>query len=82
MVNKNKILEERVKKIEAEVKKRIREDIEERQKRKPTNKEVEEIYRKRVETYERNLNRTNTGLATGGPAVGGKMIKKKGNNKR
>ena len=80
--NKNNILEERVKKIEEEVKKRIGEEIEEKYKRTPTNKEVEEIYKKRVTTYEKNLNKTMTGVATGGPAVGGKKMIKKNVNKK
>lgn len=69
---REQLLEERVRKLRNEAKKRIAREIEERNKRKPSKKEVNDIYEKRLKKFEINLERSNKGMATGGPAIGGK----------
>lgn len=69
---REQLLEERVRKLRNEAKKRIALEIEETQKRKPSKQEVNRIYEHRLKRFEVDLERSNKGMATGGPAVGGK----------
>lgn len=69
---RERLLEERVRKLRDEAKKRIALDIEEKQKRKPSKQEVNQIYKERLKDFEVKLEKSNKGMAIGGPAVGGK----------
>jgi len=69
------LIKERVDKLREEAKKRIAIEIEETQKRKPSKQEVNRVYRERLKRFEVNLERSNRGMAVGGPAVGGRKKK-------
>ena len=71
LTGREAMLKERIDKVKKEALKRIRLDIEEHQKRIPTNEEVLSIYEKRLKEYEKSLANTNKRVAIGGPAVGG-----------
>lgn len=71
---REELIKERVTKLRNVAKKRIAEEIEEREKRIPSKQEVNKIYTNRLKDFEKRLNKTNKGLATGGPAIGGKKI--------
>ena len=71
---REQLLEERVRKLRNEAKKRIALEIEETQKRKPSKGEVNRVYEERLKKFEVNLERSNKGMAVGGPGVGGKKM--------
>jgi len=73
---RDSLIKERVNKLREEAKKRIAIEIEETQKRKPSKEEVNRVYKERLKKFEVNLERSNRGMAVGGPAVGGRKKKK------
>jgi len=72
-MNKNLTYQEeqykkRIKNLEKIAKERISEEIIKKDKRTPTKKEINDIYRQRLMEYDVELSKTNRGIATGGPA--------------
>lgn len=59
---------ERIKKLVKIAKERIKIEIEETQKRTPSNNEVDKIYKDRLNEYGKTLKKTMKSVATGGPA--------------
>ena len=59
---------ERIEKLVKIAKERIKEGIEETQKRTPSNNEVDKIYKDRLNEYGKKLKKTMKSVATGGPA--------------
>jgi len=59
---------ERIEKLVKIAKERIKEGIEEMQKRTPSNNEVDKIYKDRLNEYGKTLKKTMKSVAVGGPA--------------
>ena len=59
---------ERIEKLVKIAKERIKEGIEETQKRTPSNNEVDKIYKDRLNEYSKTLKKTMKSVAIGGPA--------------
>ena len=59
---------QRIEKLVKIAKERIKEEIEETQKRTPLNNEVDKIYKDRLNEYSKTLKKTMKSVATGGPA--------------
>lgn len=59
---------ERIEKLVKIAKERIKEGIEEMQKRTPSNNEVDKIYKDRLNQYGKTLKKTMKSVAIGGPA--------------
>ena len=59
---------ERIEKLVKIAKERIKEGIEETQKRTPSNNEVDKIYKDRLNQYGKTLKKTMKSVAIGGPA--------------
>ena len=59
---------QRIEKLVKIAKERIKEEIEKTQKRTPSNNEVEQIYKNRLNEYGKTLKKTMKSVATGGPA--------------
>ena len=59
---------ERIEKLVKIAKERIKIEIEETQKRTPSNNEVDKIYKDRLNEYGKTLKKTMKSVATGGPA--------------
>lgn len=59
---------ERIEKLVKIAKERIKEGIEEMQKRTPSNNEVDKIYKERLNEYGKKLKKTMKSVAVGGPA--------------
>lgn len=59
---------QRIEKLVKIAKARIKEGIEETQKRTPSNNEVDKIYKDRLNEYGKKLKKTMKSVATGGPA--------------
>ena len=59
---------ERIEKLVKIAKARIKEGIEETQKRTPSNNEVDKIYKERLNEYGKKLKKTMKSVAIGGPA--------------
>ena len=59
---------ERIEKLVKIAKERIKEGIEEMQKRTPSNNEVDKIYKERLNQYGKTLKKTMKSVAIGGPA--------------
>ena len=59
---------QRIEKLVKIAKERIKEEIEEKQKRTPSNNEVEQIYKNRLNEYGKTLKKTMKSVAIGGPA--------------
>ena len=59
---------QRIEKLVKIAKERIKEEIEETQKRTPSNNEVDKIYKDRLNEYGKTLKKTMKSVAIGGPA--------------
>jgi hypothetical protein len=59
---------QRIEKLVKIAKERIKEEIEDTQKRTPSNNEVDKIYKERLNEYGKTLKKTMKSVATGGPA--------------
>jgi len=59
---------QRIEKLVKIAKARIKEEIEDTQKRTPSNNEVEQIYKNRLNEYGKTLKKTMKSVAVGGPA--------------
>ena len=59
---------QRIEKLVKIAKARIKEEIEEKQKRTPSNNEVDKIYKDRLNEYGKTLKKTMKSVAIGGPA--------------
>ncbi len=59
---------QRIEKLVKIAKERIKEEIEEKQKRTPSNNEVDKIYKERLNQYGKTLKKTMKSVAIGGPA--------------
>ena len=59
---------QRIEKLVKIAKERIKIEIEEKQKRTPSNNEVDKIYKDRLNEYGKKLKKTMKSVATGGPA--------------
>jgi hypothetical protein len=59
---------QRIEKLVKIAKERIKEEIEETQKRTPSNNEVDKIYKDRLNEYGKTLKKTIKSVAVGGPA--------------
>lgn len=59
---------QRIEKLVKIAKERIKEEIEETQKRTPSNNEVDKIYKDRLNEYGKTLKKTMKSVAVGGPA--------------
>ena len=59
---------ERIEKLVKIAKERIKQEIEETQKRTPSNNEVDKIYKNRLNEYGKKLKKTMKSVAIGGPA--------------
>lgn len=59
---------QRINKLVEIAKERIKIEIEEKQKRTPSNNEVDKIYKDRLNEYGKTLKKTMKSVATGGPA--------------
>lgn len=59
---------ERIEKLVKIAKERIKEEIENTQKRTPSNNEVDKIYKNRLNEYGKTLKKTMKSVAVGGPA--------------
>lgn len=59
---------QRIEKLVKIAKERIKEEIEETQKRTPSNNEVDKIYKDRLNQYGKTLKKTMKSVAIGGPA--------------
>ncbi len=60
-------MKEKIKEMKRLIKEKIKEQIKEDERRIPTKKEVEKIFRERMKEYTRTLKKADKGLATGGP---------------
>lgn len=67
MNNNNAEMKEKIKEMKRLIKEKIKEQIKDEERRIPTKKEVEKIFRQRMKEYSSTLKKADKGLATGGP---------------
>ncbi len=69
---KDELIDKRIKRLEELARIKIKEELEYKMRfknKKPTKAQVEKEYEKRIKEYEEDLNKTNKGFATSGPAA-------------
>ena len=65
---RKELYNKRIANLEKIAKERITEEIFNSEKRKPSQREVNRIYKERLKNYSKNIEKLNLGVAIGGPA--------------
>ncbi len=68
-IYQDELAKKRISNLVQVAKDHIKKEIENKERRTPTKKEIDKIYKERIKEYEKKINYSLKGFATGGPAA-------------